>query len=266
MATVVSFHAHPDDESISAGGTLAMAARAGHRVVLVFATKGEHGEVDDGYLDDGEALWQRREIETLRSAEILGAHRVEFLDYADSGMMGTPENDDSRSFWSADVDSAADRLATILREEAADVLTVYDSDGGYGHPDHIQVHRVGVRAAELAGTPHVYESTMNRDHIRRLMEAARERGDLPVDDAPDPTELDSFGRPEALITTTVDVRELIDVKRASMRAHASQISETSFFLAMPEDAFREAFGWEWFIRHGVPDGHRDDDLFAWMSD
>ena len=133
MATLVCFHAHPDDECIATGGTMAKAAADGHRVVLVVATRGEHGEVAEGFLDDGEHLWQRRVKETEAAAEILGAQRVEFLGYVDSGMMGTPENDKPGSFWTADVDEAAGRLATILREEHADVLTVYDDHGAYGH-------------------------------------------------------------------------------------------------------------------------------------
>lgn len=265
MATLVSFQAHPDDESIGAGGMLAKAAAAGHRTVLVFATRGEHGEVDDGFLDDGETLGERRTKECLRSAEILGVQRVEFLGYVDSGMIGTPENELDGSFWTAPIDEAAGRLAKILREEQADIVTVYDSDGGYGHPDHIQVHRVGVRAAELAGTPRVFEGTMNRDHIRRVIEAGVTSGAIPADEVPDVTEESTFGRPESAITTAVDVREHLATKRASMAAHASQISETSFFLAMPGEAFEAAFGWEWFIRHGVPDGHRDDDLFDGLS-
>jgi LmbE family N-acetylglucosaminyl deacetylase len=268
MATLVSFHAHPDDESIGTGGTLAKAAAAGHRTVLVFGTRGEHGEVDDGFLDDGEELGARREQETLRSAQILGVPRVEFLGYVDSGMMGTPENDGERSFWRAPVDEAAEQLAAILREESADVLTIYDSDGGYGHPDHIQVHRVGVRAAELAGTPHVFEGTMNRDSMRRFIDAAVEAGTISRDDVPDVSESSTFGRPEAEITTAVDVRDHLATKRASMTAHASQISETSFFLAMPEDAFDASFGTEWYIRRG---GTRSEgapfepDLFAGLE-
>ncbi len=265
MATLVAFHAHPDDESIAMGGVLAKAAAAGHRTVLVFGTKGENGEVDDGFLDDGELLADRRVKETERSAEILGVRRLEWLGYVDSGMMGTPENDVPESFWQADVEEAAERLAQILREEDADVLTVYDSDGNYGHPDHIQVHRVGLRAAELAGTPHVLEGTINRDHIKRAMQAAAERGDLPGDDAPTAEDFETFGRPEALITTTVDVREFLDKKRASMAAHASQISETSFFLSMAPEQFEQGFGYEWFIRRGVPDTHRDDDLFVGLD-
>jgi LmbE family N-acetylglucosaminyl deacetylase len=265
MATIVSFHAHPDDESIHVGGTLAKAAKEGHRVVLVFATRGEHGEVDDGFLDDGETLADRRAREVERSAEILGAHRVEFLGYHDSGMMGTPENDLPGAFWQADVDEAAERLAAILRDEAAQVLTAYDDDGGYGHPDHIQVHRVGVRAAQLAGTARFFEATMNRDHIRRVIAAGVDAGHIPADEVPDVTEDSSFGRPDSVITTAVDVRDVLAVKRASMAAHASQISETSFFLSLPDEAFEASFGWEWFIRHGVPEGHRDDDLFAGLD-
>lgn len=265
MATLVSFQAHPDDESIGAGGTLAKAAAAGHRTVLVFGTKGEHGEVAEGFLDEGEELWQRREREVHRSAEILGVSRVEFLGFHDSGMMGTPENDLPEAFWLADLEEAAERLARILREEDAHVLTIYDSDGGYGHPDHIQVHRVGKRAAELAGTPRVFEGTMNRDHIKRVMLAAVQAGEMPGDNVPDVSDFDTFGRPETMITTTVDVREHLAAKRASMAAHASQISDSSFFLAMPPDAFEQGFGWEWFIRYGVSDDHRDDDLFAGLD-
>jgi LmbE family N-acetylglucosaminyl deacetylase len=247
--TLVTFHAHPDDEAIATGGIMARAAAEGKRVVLVVATRGELGEVDDGFLSPGESLGERRVVETERAAEALGVARVEFLGYTDSGMMGEPTNDAPGSFWSADVDEAAARLAAILRQEDADVLTIYDDHGGYGHPDHVQVHRVGVRAGELADTPRVYESTMNRDHLKRLMAARPD--DLPTtDDAPEEGDLDQLGSPETDITTTVDVREYVDRKRAAMRAHASQISEASFFLAMPDEAFREAFGWEWFIRRG----------------
>lgn len=262
MATLVSFHAHPDDESIHVGGTIAKLSAAGHRVVLVFATKGEHGEVADGFLDDGEPLWQRREQETARSAEILGAQRVEFLGYHDSGMMGTPENDLPDAFWQAPVDEAAERLAQILREEHADAVTVYDSNGGYGHPDHIQVHRVGVRAAELAGTPRVFEATMNRDHLREVIAEGVASGAIPREEVPDVAEDSTFGRPDSVITTAVDVTDHIDAKRASMAVHASQISDNHFFLTLPNEAFARSFGKEWFIRHGVPNGHRDDDLFA----
>ena len=108
----------------------------------------------------------------------------------------------------------------------------------------------------------MFEGTINRDHIKRAMLAAAEAGELPGEDAPDPDDFETFGRPESLITTTVDVRDFVEQKRASMAAHASQIGETSFFLAMPPEEFAAGVRHEWFIRRGVPETHRDDDLFA----
>ncbi|HEX5407552.1 MAG TPA: PIG-L family deacetylase [Pseudonocardiaceae bacterium] len=262
MATLVSFHAHPDDECIACGGVMRKAADEGHRVVLVTATRGEHGEVPDGFLADDEPLWQRRVIETHASAKILGVARVEFLGYVDSGMMGEPTNDEPGSFWTASVEEAAEKLAAILREEHADVLTCYDDNGGYGHPDHIQVHRVGMRAAELAGTPRVYQSTMNRDHMLRGRAMMAEQSDGTTVDLPDIEEESNFGKPESVITGAVDVTAYLDAKRAAMRAHPSQISEDSFFLAMPPEGFRYAFGTEWFIRDGQGPGLTETDLMA----
>lgn len=266
MSTLVCFHAHPDDECIQTGGTMAQAAAEGHRVVLVVATRGEHGEVVPDVLDEGEALWQRRIAETFDAARVLGASRVEFLGYVDSGMMGDAANDSPYSFWSADVDSAARRLAAILAEESADVLTVYDHHGGYGHPDHIQVHRVGLRAAEMAGTGVVLQATMNRDLVRAaveqqaqearsVVEAAREvaDGDVVPSMQPEiPTVPDDFGEPEANITHAIDVTARLDAKRAAMVAHASQISADSWFLSLDDDQFALAFGTEWFVRVGRP--------------
>jgi LmbE family N-acetylglucosaminyl deacetylase len=262
--TLVSFHAHPDDEAIATGGVLARAADEGHRVVLVVATKGEHGEVDDGFLDDGESLADRRVRETHDAARILGVARVAFLGYTDSGMAGTPTNDQPGSFWTADVDEAAARLAEILREEDAEVLTVYDEHGNYDHPDHIQVHRVGIRAAELAATPRVYEATVNRDALRGFViemrsEAAASGVDIP-ENIEDPDSI-TMGTPAALITTTVDVGGYVDVKRAALAAHSSQVDDASFFLAMPLESFRTAFGQEWFIHRGASPGTNEDWLF-----
>jgi LmbE family N-acetylglucosaminyl deacetylase len=268
MATLVSFHAHPDDECIACGGIIRKATDEGHRVVLVVATRGEHGEVAEGFLDPGEELWQRRVAETHASAAILGAQRVEFLGYIDSGMMGTPDNDAPGSFWTAPVDEAAKKLAALLDEERADVLTCYDEHGGYGHPDHIQVHRVGLRAAELAGTRRVYQSTINRDHILRgrdmLAERAAEAG-IDAADIEAPEFDEDFGMPESIITAAVDVTPYLEYKRRAMRAHASQISEQSFFLAMPDEAFAYGFGTEFFIRAGQGPGITETDLLAGLD-
>jgi LmbE family N-acetylglucosaminyl deacetylase len=256
MATLVCFHAHPDDESIATGGTMMKAKADGHRVVLVMATRGEHGEPTDGVLDPGEQLGLRRIGETFASAEVLGVDRVEFLGYVDSGMIDTPTNDFAYAFWQADVEQAAGRLALILQEERADVLTVYDDNGGYGHPDHIQVHRVGLRAAALAGTPKVFEATINRDSIKRAIRANAAM--LSAEELAEFGDLDDpkveFGVTEDRITHAVDVADFTAGKRASMRCHASQISEDDFFLAMPEEAFAMSFGTEWYIEHGATRG------------
>jgi LmbE family N-acetylglucosaminyl deacetylase len=262
MATLVSFHAHPDDESIACGGVMRKASEEGHRVVLVVATRGERGEIQPGVLAQGEDLWARRVEETHAAAEILGVQRVEFLGYTDSGMIGTPDNEAPGSFWTTPVDEAAKRLAAILEAEQADVLTCYDDNGGYGHPDHIQVHRVGMRAAALAGTPRVFQNTMNRDHIQRGRKLLAERAAESGAEVPDVTEDEHFGKPESMITAAVDVTPYLEYKRRAMRAHASQISEESFFLAMPDDAFAFAFGTEWFIRDNQGPGITETDLLA----
>lgn len=263
MPTLVAFHAHPDDECITTAGTLAKAVDDGHRVVVVYATRGEHGEVPEGMLRPGETLVERRMDEVRRSAEAIGVHRVEFLGYADSGMMGTPENEHPASFWQADVEVAAERFAVLLREERPEVLLVYDVNGNYGHPDHIQVHRVGVRAGESAGVPHVLEATMNRDVIRAFMAMLVENGDASWDDVPDLDDPDvMFAMPDEVITTRVDVRPWAERKLASMRAHETQVGDLAPFLSMPLDVFRESMGTEYFIRRGVPSDHRDDDVFA----
>ncbi len=259
MGTIVSFHAHPDDESIGTGGTLALAADAGHRVVLVFGTRGELGEPVPGVLADGEQLTLRRTAEVFRSAEVLGVQRVEFLGWTDSGMIGEATNDVPGCFWQADVEHAARRLALILEEESVDVITIYDDNGGYGHPDHIQVHRVGMRAAELADVPVVAQGTMNRDLIERAMAMAKEMGidvpDVPDEDTP-PEGLTAeegiaasvtFGKAEAELTHVVDTAAVTARKRASMLSHASQIGPDHFMAAMPDEIFAYVFGPEWYI-------------------
>jgi LmbE family N-acetylglucosaminyl deacetylase len=261
VATLVSFHSHPDDEAITCGGTIARASAAGHRVVLVMATAGECGEVADGVLAPGESLGERRQKELAEAAAILGVARVEILGYRDSGMIGTPENADPACFWQTPVDEAAARLARILAEERPDAFTIYDEHGNYGHPDHIQVHRVGVRAAEMAAVEHVYEATMNRDHFRRLMSQAAELGVGDMSDLPDIEDIgDSMGLPEEMLTTAVDVSEYLDTKRRAMAAHASQIAENSFFLSMPPAAFAAAFGTEWYRRRGAPPGIHETEI------
>jgi LmbE family N-acetylglucosaminyl deacetylase len=276
MGTLVCFHAHPDDEAIATGGSMARAHADGHRVVLVVATDGRHGETPDD-LAEGETLADRRRTETMRSADVLGVDRVEFLGYADSGMTGWEQNGSEESFHAADLDEAAERLAAVLRDEAADVLTTYDWHGNYGHPDHVKVHHVGARAADMVAdelpTMRVFEATMNRDAMARLIAAAASLesgtsddtdGSGRVDFDPDAPADDGnpFGTPEAELTLEVDVTDHVAAKRSAIRCHRSQVSDSDFFLAMDDEQFRAAFGLEWYIERGREPGMRR----GWLLD
>jgi LmbE family N-acetylglucosaminyl deacetylase len=256
---LVSFHAHPDDEALLTAGTLARAAAEGHRVVLVVATRGEAGLSDSA---PGSGLGDRRADELDRSAAALGCAKVIRLDYPDSGMRNEHEG-----FASMPVEEPAQRLAAILRAERADALTVYDRNGGYGHPDHVQVHRVGHRAAELAGTRLVLEATVDRTALVRALSLVSWTRLLPPDFAPERMRHSYSDR--AVITHRIDVRGFTTAKRRSMAAHASQAGggtgprTLSFFLKLPSPLYRRVFGTEWFIEAGrVPGRPPVPDLFA----
>lgn len=265
--TLVAFHAHPDDEALLTAGTMARASAEGHRVVLVVATAGEVGLVSDAFLREGESLAERRLAELRRSATALGCARVETLGYADSGLDGTAEpTGPAPTFASADPEDAARRLARILTEEDADVLTVYDPAGGYGHPDHVRVHHVGVRAAALAGTPSVLEATIPRDLLARAVRAVGRVYRYPPEF--DPSSFDRAYTPRAAITHRVDVRRYALRKRTAMAAHASQATADgadrtlAAFLRLPTPLYRRVFGTEWFVEHGRTPGRPVDDVFA----
>jgi LmbE family N-acetylglucosaminyl deacetylase len=249
--TVVSFHAHPDDETLLTGGTLAGAARRGHRVVLVTATDGAAGLAASQFHNGRTGLRGRRGDELERAAATLGCARVELLGYPDSGMDGRAAG----GFAQADREAAAGRLAQILVRERADVLTIYDKHGGYGHPDHVQVHHVGRRAAQLAGTPVVLEATVDRERLRRAVAVLRlgrldRRLQLPAMEQ-------VFSAGNAL-THRIDVRPDLATKRAAMAAHASQATaddadrSLALFLRLPAPVFRLVFGQEWFVQVGRP--------------
>lgn len=261
--TLVSFHAHPDDESLLTGGTLALAAAAGHRVVLVVATEGGRGLA--GPRDGSGAMLSRvRMAELDRAASALGCARVVSLGYADSGLRPAPADGDA--FVHADVDEAAHRLADVLREERADVLTVYDRNGGYGHPDHVQVHRVGVEAARLAGTPVVLEATVPARAFRMLLAGLRLLGHPVGRSAPLGTH-QVFADP-GRITHRVRVTGVLRAKRAAMAAHGSQrrgdgtVRLLDHVLRLPLPLFGLVFGHEWFVERGrIPHG-KEGDVFA----
>ncbi len=239
------FHAHPDDEAIFTGGTIALLAARGVRVVVVIATGGEHGVAPDGH-DGTTPLEQHRADETRRACDLLGVERLELLGYADSGLAppGEPMHDDA--FALVDTDEAAGKLAAILLGEEADALVYYDEGGIYGHVDHLAVHRVGRRAAELAGTATVYESTVDREYLHFVETHLVALASLSMHEAA-PT-----GVPTVFVSTTVDANDVIDLKRRAMAAHASQIPADSAVMQLDAETFAGVYGYEWYVRTGPP--------------
>jgi LmbE family N-acetylglucosaminyl deacetylase len=242
--SVVLFHAHPDDEAIFTGGTIAHLADLGCRVTVVIATCGELGELHHG--EAAASLGDHRADETRDACRLLGAARVEFLGYRDSGLPGDPANHALDAFARASLDEAAERLAAVLREERPDALVVYDDGGIYGHPDHVQVHHVGMRAAALAGVDTLYEATVDREYLHFVEThlvadaLASFGGEVPL------------GVPTVVVTTMVDVRQVLDRKRAAIAAHQSQIPADTRILTMDAETFAAVYGYEWYIRTGPP--------------
>jgi LmbE family N-acetylglucosaminyl deacetylase len=260
--TLVAFHAHPDDESLLTGGTLARAAADGHRVVLVVATCGERGLAGpaDG---EGATLAALRMRELHEAARILGCARVVPLGFGDSGLH--PDPLDPHAFVNVDVPTAAARLAEVLTEEHADVLVVYDRNGGYGHPDHVQVHRVGTLAAAEAGTPVVLEATVPGRLFRAVLLVLRAVGDALGSSSPLPT--GQVFAPPGSITHRVRVTGSLSAKRAAMGAHGSQTRAEgrtrvlARLLDLPRPLYALAFGHEWYIEQGRAAGALQGDVF-----
>jgi N-acetyl-1-D-myo-inositol-2-amino-2-deoxy-alpha-D-glucopyranoside deacetylase len=260
-------HAHPDDETIGNGVTMARYVAEGVQVTLVTCTLGEEGEIlvpglEHLAADAQDQLGQHRIGELDSAMKELGVTDHRFLGgpgrYRDSGMMGTPSNDRPECFWQADLDEAAGLLVDVIRDVRPQVLVTYDENGGYGHPDHIQAHRVAMRGAELAGDPSygegepwqiakIYWNAMPesrlRDGIKRLRELGQGSGfeDWDVDG-----EMPSFVVPDDLITTEVDGMPFVDAKLAAMRAHATQITVDGPFFALSNNLGNEVWGEEFY--------------------
>jgi N-acetyl-1-D-myo-inositol-2-amino-2-deoxy-alpha-D-glucopyranoside deacetylase len=280
-------HAHPDDETINNGATMAMYAKSGVGVTLVTCTRGEEGEVlvpDLAHLASSQTdgLGKHRETELANAMSELGVIDHRFLGapdkkWRDSGMMGTEPNNRADVFWQADLDEAAGYLVRIIREVKPQVLVTYDEMGGYGHPDHIQAHRVAMRGAELAadanfgtGEPweisKIYWNTMPKSVIAEGMAKMKEIGSdffgaENVDDLP-------FAKPDELVTTLIDGTKYIDEKMAAMKAHPTQIELDGPFFALSNSLGNEVWGHEYYtlvkgeIAGTLDEKGRETDLFA----
>jgi LmbE family N-acetylglucosaminyl deacetylase len=251
----MAVHAHPDDEATSTGGVLAKASAEGIRTVLVTCTDGSCGDGPGG-VKPGEPghnpteIVGLREVELRKSCEILGISDLELLGYADSGMEGWPQNDAPGSFWATPVDEAAKKLAALIDEYQPQVIVTYDANGFYGHPDHIQAHRITMAAVEQTGSDaKVYWTTVPKSMFAEFRKMAQELlGENWEEELPqDGDEVMELGLPDEEITTWVDASAYGLQKYAALGAHASQ-SENIMFLQMGEEKFVEFMGHETFVR------------------
>ena len=305
MNGLLLVHAHPDDECFATAGLIARSVAEGRRVDLVTCTGGEEGEIHDPDLDPEEAKPRLKDIrrgELQCSVDALrgegpGTLELHLLGYRDSGMMGTESNQRPDAFWNVDMDEATGKLVEIVRRVKPMAIVTYDENGNYGHPDHINAHRVAAAAWEAAadadrypqaGEPHAvekfYEVAFSREAWTELMGAMEERGiklpwadrgdeaDASTQDAstqeekPDTVEEEEWGLPAEQITTVVDVASWYDQKRASMACHRTQRQDLGWVLDMPDDLSRRASSPEHLVltrrRDGeVPAGYHEDSIF-----
>jgi N-acetyl-1-D-myo-inositol-2-amino-2-deoxy-alpha-D-glucopyranoside deacetylase len=274
-------HAHPDDETINNGVTMAKYVAEGSLVTLVTCTRGEEGEVlvpELAHLASAhdDKLGEHRETELRNAMRELGVTDFRFLgapmkQWRDSGMMGSDPNNRSDNFWNADLDEAAESLVEIILETKPHVLVTYDEIGGYGHPDHIQAHRVAMRGAELARErgweiQKIYWNTIPRSIIEQGIEAMKDTGNqfFGVDKAED----FPFAQPDELVTTVINGEDFVEKKMAAMRAHPTQIAVDGPFFALSDNLGFKVWGLEFYrLVYGSlgiqrnNDG-RETDLFA----
>ena len=267
--TLMAVHAHPDDEASTTGGVLARYAAEGVRTVLVTCTDGGCGDGPNGTKwgepgHDPVEVARIRRAELAESCAILGVGDLELLGYSDSGMIGWASNEAPGAFWATPVEDAARRLAALFEKYRPDVVVTYDGNGFYGHPDHIQAHRITMAAVDLADAgvapAKVYEITVPFSTMRTFAARMRENGAdwEETDDQPE------IGLPDEAISTWVDARAFAEHKYRALAAHASQ-PEIDAFLKLGMDTFTELLGTETFlrVRHTRGDSvDRETDLFA----
>ncbi len=245
-------HAHPDDETINNGATMAQMVEDGVAVTLITCTRGEEGEVlvpELAHLASSaeDKLGAHRVIELANAMKELGVKDHRFLgSYRDSGMMDTPQNQHPDCFWRADVDEAARKLALIIDEIRPQVMVTYDENGGYGHPDHIQTHRVAMRAAELATwqIQKIYWNIMPKSVVQRGMDAMKDQGSEffgaeNVDELP-------FVKDDSFVSAVIHAPNQVDKKMAAMKAHATQISLDGPFFALSNNLGVQVFADEYY--------------------
>jgi LmbE family N-acetylglucosaminyl deacetylase len=259
----MAVHAHPDDEVIGTGGTLARYSAEGVRTVLVTCTNGEQGDAPGG-IKPGELGHDPALVASLRLNELkesvahLGVSHLEVLGYPDSGMAGWSANDNASAFCNLPLSVAAEQVAQLMLRYRPQVVVTYDDNGGYGHPDHIQAHRAAVAAAESTGVPEkLYYAALPRSAFGQLRQQLESVGiDSTSFGVPE-----DFGVPDELVTTVIDVSAYVEPKRRALSAHASQM-DNFFFTQLPEEVLEVVLAREWFTLRSGHAREAEDDLFA----
>jgi N-acetyl-1-D-myo-inositol-2-amino-2-deoxy-alpha-D-glucopyranoside deacetylase len=275
---ILFVHAHPDDEAIGTGATMARYAATGAHVTLVTCTLGEEGEIHVPAMSglaaaEGDQLGGYRIAELERACAAMGVTDHRFLGgagrFRDSGMMGTPANEHPRAFWNVDLDAAAGLLVDVIREIRPQVIVTYDPNGFYGHPDHIQAHRVAMRAAELAaaegrGPDKIYWTGVPRSVLDAGMKEFGESGENPFEGVERVEDL-PFGTPDDEIAARMDAHEYAEAKVAALRAHATQIPDTSWLFTVAGNFGAEFMGVEYF-RLAAGEKGPGTGPYGWESD
>jgi len=282
--TLLAVLAHPDDESFGIGGTLAKYAAEGVRVVLACATRGEAGEISDPSLGTREQLAEIRERELHCACDVLGISELHLLGYRDSGMAGSPDNDNPRALVQADPFEVVGKIVRVIRQVRPQVVVTFEEGGGYGHPDHVAIHRHTVAAFQAAGDPtqypehlaaglepyvpqKLYFTALPRRFFRGFAQRLKELG---LEDRFADFDWESRGIPDELCTAEIDVSDYVDVKLRAFQCHRTQLSPDSPFSLLPREVRWEFMSTECFSLAGSrlkPGQKPETDLFAgvWPS-
>ena len=276
--TILAAFAHPDDEAFGTGGTLACYAASGTRVVLVCATRGEAGEISDPALATPETLGQVREQELRCAAENMGVAELIFLDYRDSGMAGTPENDDVRAYINAPTEEVVKKLVAIIRRVKPQVVTTFEPNGGYGHPDHIAIHQHTVAAFHAAADPQRYPelgptwgsdrlfyTAIPRSFFLQMRDELKNMGEDTSDF--ERFESEGFGWPDDQVHVTMNVISTIGSKWDALECHRTQFGPGNLFRRLPDDKVKQLMSHEHFaLAWPEPEpGMQMPDLFSGLD-
>lgn len=271
---LLAIYAHPDDETFGIGGTMALCARRGVPVTMLCATRGEVGEISPGTGATPDTLGHYREAELRDAMELLGVHDVRFMGFRDSGMLGTPENNDERALMKAHPDAVIHMMVRAIRELRPEVVATWDASGGYGHPDHVAVHHHATAAFHAAADParfptagepwqakRLFYTAIPMKEFERIMIEMRDAGADVPNVAEDAEAMAALPRVDP--NCTIDVSTVVELKEQAMLLHRTQISDMDPFMRLPADLRHRFFGMEYFYQAypELPAGTMLDSMF-----